>query len=158
MGRLGSSWGPGNAPNTTPADVSCKFTFWKKSGVKKRLGSILSRSWVDFWGQKGPKRHQKRDQNDIKILIDFWIDFGSICRKSVAARGRHVGGTWVARRWLRVPRSYSSNSSKNSPRLQTPQLLTTTLSFNTPWRPQGARRIVRALRATTAATLCVRPL
>ena len=26
----------------------------------------------------GPKRHQKRDQNDIEILIDFWTDFGPI--------------------------------------------------------------------------------
>ena len=27
-------------------------------------------------GQEGPKRHQKRHQNGIKILIDFLIDFG----------------------------------------------------------------------------------
>ena len=29
-------------------------------------------------GQKGPKRRQKRDQNDIEILIDFVTDFGPI--------------------------------------------------------------------------------
>ena len=47
-----------------------------------RLGTILGRSWADLgglWGaQKGPKRHQKRDQNDINLLIDFLIDFGPI--------------------------------------------------------------------------------
>ena len=59
-----------------------KSTFSNKSGVKTRLGTILGRSGspkgVVLGGQKGPKRHQKRDQNDIKILIDFLIDFGPI--------------------------------------------------------------------------------
>ena len=59
-----------------------KSTFSKRSGVKTRLGTILGRfgspKGVVLGGQKGPKRHQKRDQNDIKILIDFWIDFGPI--------------------------------------------------------------------------------
>ena len=59
-----------------------KSTFSNKSGVKTRLGTILGRSGspkgVVLGGQKGPKRHQKRDQNYIEILIDFWIDFGRI--------------------------------------------------------------------------------
>ena len=48
----------------------------------KRSRRVLDRTWLDLGakrlqkgGQKGPKRHQKRDQNDIKILIDFWTDF-----------------------------------------------------------------------------------
>ena len=59
-----------------------KFDVFEKSGLKTRLGTILGRfgspKGVVLGGQKGPKRHQKRDQNDIKILIDFWIDFGPI--------------------------------------------------------------------------------
>ena len=50
-----------------------------------RLGAILEpleRNMSRFGRPRGPKRepkrHPKRDQNDIKILIDFWIDFGAI--------------------------------------------------------------------------------
>ena len=43
-----------------------------------QLGSILAPKGCEMRGQKGPKRHQKRDQNDIKMLIDFGIDFGPI--------------------------------------------------------------------------------
>ena len=61
-----------------------KSTFSNKSGVKTRLGTILGRSGspkgVVLGSQKGPKRHQKRDQYDIKILIDFWSDFGAILK------------------------------------------------------------------------------
>ena len=59
-----------------------KSTFSNKIGVqeafKTELEPISVAKRVQKGGQKGPKRHQKRDQNDIKILIDFWIDFGPI--------------------------------------------------------------------------------
>ena len=69
---------------------------WHKNAHLGRSWSLLRASWGDLgaswaelgpiWaakrsqkgGQKGPKRRQKRDQNDIKILIDFWTDFGAI--------------------------------------------------------------------------------
>ena len=89
MGRswphLGRSWGSKSCCGCSGARffrLFLKNMFWKKSGVKTRLGTILGRfgspKGVVLGGQKGPKRHQKRDQNDIKILIDFWIDFGPI--------------------------------------------------------------------------------
>ena len=46
--------------------------FWSE------LGSIWAAKSSQMGGQKGPQRFQKRDQNDIEILIDFWIDFGAI--------------------------------------------------------------------------------
>ena len=89
-----------------------KSTFSKRSGVKTRLGTILGRfgspKGVVLGGQKGPKRHQKRDQNDIKILIDFWIDFGPIWE----AQGTRVRATCGMRgAWL------DSLSSKNSKKI-----------------------------------------
>ena len=86
-----------------------KSTFLNKSGVKTRLGTILGRSGspkgVVLGGQKGPKRHQKRDQNDIKILIDFLIDFGPIleAQGDPAPENGGMRGPWL-----------DSLSSKNS--------------------------------------------
>ena len=58
-GHLGTSWG----------DLGASWA---------ELGPIWVAKRVQKRGQKGPKMRQKRDQNDIKILIDFLIDFGSI--------------------------------------------------------------------------------
>ena len=52
--------------------ISVQDTFWTE------LGSIWAPKRAQKGGQKGPKRRQKRDQNDIKILIEFWTHFGSI--------------------------------------------------------------------------------
>ena len=48
---------------------------WCQDACWDDLGSIWAPKRVQKGGQKGPKRHQKRDENDIEILIDFWIDF-----------------------------------------------------------------------------------
>ena len=79
--HLGRSWGSKSCSRLGWRSFFEKSTFSKKSGLKARLGTILepfgSPKGVVLGGQKGPKRHQKREQNDINILIDFLIDFGS---------------------------------------------------------------------------------
>ena len=87
---LGPSWadlGPilerSELENRAPAHtgaVFSKFTFltkiWLQDSFWTELGPIWAPKGSQMGGQEGPKRHQKRDQNDIKILIDFWTDFG----------------------------------------------------------------------------------
>ena len=61
-----------------------KSTFSNKIGVqeafKTELEPISVAKRVQKGSQKRPKRHQKRNQNDFKILIDFWNDFGAILK------------------------------------------------------------------------------
>ena len=68
--------------NTFLMKINVQDAFWSE------LGSIWAPKSSQKGGQKGPKRRQKRDQNDIKILIDFWIDFGSIWE---------ARGAWIKR-------------------------------------------------------------
>ena len=42
-----------------------------QDAFESELGTIWAPKSSQMGGQKGPKRHPKRDQNDIKILIDF---------------------------------------------------------------------------------------
>ena len=70
--------------------TSVQEAFWCELGV------IWAAKRDQKGGQKGPKRHQKRDQNDIKILIDFWIDFGPIW-EAPGTQLRGAGGMRVAR-------------------------------------------------------------
>ena len=49
---------------------------WCQDACWEDLGSIWVAKRIVLGGQKGPSRHQKRDQNDIDFLMDFWIDFG----------------------------------------------------------------------------------
>ena len=51
----------------------------RRFGIWERFGMDLDLQNDHFGSPKPPKREaktsQKRDQNDIKILIDFWLDF-----------------------------------------------------------------------------------
>ena len=69
------------------------------------LGAIWAAKRAQKGGQDEPKTHPKRDQNDIKILIDFWIDFGPNleARRGVNQPPRGMRGAWL-----------DSLSSKNS--------------------------------------------
>ena len=69
------------------------------------LGAIWAPKSSQMGGQKGPKRHQKRDQNDIKILIDFWTDFEAILEAQEI--GCELGGG------LRVARLYCQILTRN---------------------------------------------
>ncbi len=99
------------------------------------LGANLGASWADLgaiWapkrlqkgGQKGPKRRQKRDQNDVEILIDFWIDLGPNLE---AQEINSTGGCGMRGAWL------DSFDSKNSKTISKTNLDTL--------RPFGWRRI-----------------
>ena len=64
--------------NRAPARAGAifsKFTFltenWLQDLFWTELGPIWAPKGSQMGGQEGPKRHQKRNQNDIKILIDF---------------------------------------------------------------------------------------
>ena len=56
-----------------------KSRFLKKISVQDAFWTELGPIWApkssQMGGQKGAKRHEKRDQNDIKMLIEFLIDF-----------------------------------------------------------------------------------
>ena len=85
---------------------------------KSDLGAKKSEKWTQKGCQKGPKRDQKRDQNDIKLLIDFWIDFGPIL-EAQGELGTRPGGMRGA--WLDSLSSKTSNknSKKISKTIQT---------------------------------------
>ena len=68
-GDLGSLWVAKGGPRRGLLETKLGSKRGRKSEAKK--GLVLG-------GQKGPKRHQKRDQNDTEIVIDFWTDFGPI--------------------------------------------------------------------------------
>ena len=76
------SWGPKNHFYIGKTNTGAKSAFFMKTSVQEafwcELGAIWAAKRDQKGGQKGPKRHQKRDQNDIKILIDFWSDFGGL--------------------------------------------------------------------------------
>ena len=72
------------------------------------LEPIWAPKMVQKGGQKGPKRRQKRDQNDMNILIDFWIDFGAIWE---AQEGWTQAPCGMRGAWL------DSLSSKNSKKI-----------------------------------------
>ena len=68
--------------NRAPARAGAifsKFTFLTKIWLQDSFWTENGPSWVpkgfQMGGQEGPKRHQKRNQNGIKILIDFYTDF-----------------------------------------------------------------------------------
>ena len=91
------------------------------------LGPIWAAKRAQKGGQKGPKRHQKRDQNDIKILIEFWTHFGSIWEANLEIKAWPGGmrGPWL-----------DSLSSKNSKTISKTNLDTL--------RPFGWRRMTES--------------
>ena len=104
-----------------------------KNGPLDRSGGHLGTSWGDLgalgrtWADLGtqelpkgrslePKMHQKRNQNDIEILIVFWIDFGLIILSDFGRAGSDQrqtdGGCGMRGAWL--DSLSSKNSNKNS--------------------------------------------
>ena len=106
---LGPSWadlGPilerSELENRAPAHtgaVFSKFTFltkiWLQDALWTELGPILVPKSSHMGPQEGPKRHQKRAQNDIKILIEIQepggCTFGPARRNALASWGDHRG-------------------------------------------------------------------
>ena len=101
---LGSSWVPSWGQNRAVAHTALVFFENRFFEEDKRSRRVLDRTWLDLGakrlqkgGQKGPKRHPKRDQNDIKILIDFGIDFGPIleAQEIRCSLGGGMRGAWL---------------------------------------------------------------
>ena len=76
---------PPEGQNRAPTQGGARFFENRLFEEDKRARRVLDRTWLDLGakrlqkgGQKGPKRRQKRDQNDINFLIDFWIDLKPI--------------------------------------------------------------------------------
>ena len=42
----------------------------------------VPRGWI-LGAKMRPKRHQKQEKNDIKILTDLWMDFGPILEAQI---------------------------------------------------------------------------
>ena len=83
MARFGVVLGAPGGSNSCCGPHGARFFENRLLEEDKRSRRVLDRTWLDLGakrlqngGQKGPKRHQKRDQNYIKILIDFLTDFG----------------------------------------------------------------------------------
>ena len=75
---LARSWSAPELENRAPARAGAVFSkficltnIWLQDAFWAELRPIWAPKCPQMGGQEGPKRHQKRDQNDIKILIDF---------------------------------------------------------------------------------------
>ena len=89
-GHLDPIWGPVLGHFLNLAGVLQWFRenqHFRKNDVSRcvlePLGAIWAPERAQKGGQKGPKRHQKRIQNDSNFLIDFWIDVGPILGNKV---------------------------------------------------------------------------